>query len=65
MTVNSDKKWDRQLIEAQDSLLREATRKLGLIKGELETYNKRSKREQKQTAWITVELIQKIMDGVY
>jgi len=65
LTVNSDKKWDRQLIEAQDSLLREATRKLGLIKGELETYNKRSKREQKQTAWITVELIQKIMDGVY
>lgn len=65
MDINKEIEWNKKVFEAYNSLLIDATKKLGFIKGELETYNKRSKKEQKQTAWITVELIQKIMDGKY
>jgi len=54
-----------KLVDAYDSLLSRTTTKLGFIRGELETYKNRSRKEQKKSAWITVELIQKIMDGEY
>ena len=49
----------------RDSLLKEAARKLKLIQIELDTYNCRSKKGQRTSAWITIELIEKIMEGKY
>ena len=42
-----------------------AEEKLSLIKAELYVYNLRPKKEQRKTAWITVEDIEKIVEEKY
>ena len=48
MDINSERKFDRQLIEAQDSLLRDATFKLGKIQ---KLIDERRKLNEEDPSW--------------